>query len=83
VAIRVGSQTGWLFDEMRRDQCREIRNLLRGSLHSLHSDIDVLLPKTGSTGAVELFFIVAITDASGGKAISKRIRKQLDGSDPI
>jgi hypothetical protein len=68
---------------MRRDQCREIRNLLRGSLHSLHSDIDVLLPKTGSTGAVELFFIVAITDASGGKAISKRIRKQLDGSDPI
>jgi signal transduction histidine kinase len=80
VATEVGSQTGWLSDEMRRDQCREIRNLLRGCLHS---DIDVLLPKTGFTGAVELFFIVAITDAIGGEAISKRIRKQLDGSEHI
>jgi signal transduction histidine kinase len=80
VAIGVGSQSGWLSEEMRRGQCREIRNLLRGSLHS---DIDVLLPKMGFAGAVELFFIVAITDAVGGEAISKRIRRQLDGSDPI
>jgi hypothetical protein len=32
----------------------------------------------GVAGAVELFFIVAITDAIGGEAISKRIREQLD-----
>jgi hypothetical protein len=32
----------------------------------------------GVAGAVELFFMVAITDAIGGEAISKRIREQLD-----
>jgi hypothetical protein len=31
----------------------------------------------GVAGAVELFFIVAITDVIGGEAISKRIREQL------
>jgi signal transduction histidine kinase len=80
VVIEVGSQTGWLSDEMRRDRCREIRELLRGCLHS---DLDVLLPKMGLAGAVELFFIVAGTDGIGGEAISKRIRKQSDGSEHI
>jgi signal transduction histidine kinase len=80
VVIEVGSQTGWLSDEMRRDQCREIRQLLRGSLYS---DLDVILPKVGFGGAKELFFIVAVTDEIGGEAICKRIRKQLDGSEHI
>jgi signal transduction histidine kinase len=80
IVIEVGSHTGWLSDEMRRDQCREIRQLLRGCLHS---DLDVLLPKMGLAGAVELFFIVAVTDGIGAEAISKRIRKQSDGSEHI
>ena len=37
----------------------------------------------GSAGAVELFFIVAVTDAIGGEAISNRIREQLNSSEPI
>jgi hypothetical protein len=45
--------------------------------------MDVLLPKTSFAGAAELIFIVAITDALGGEAISKRIRKQLDSCEPI
>jgi hypothetical protein len=49
----------------------------------LHSDQDVLLPNMGSAGAAELFFIVAITDGIGGEAITKRIRKQLDGCEYI
>ena len=31
----------------------------------------------GVAGAVELFFMVTITDAIGGEAISKRIQEQL------
>jgi hypothetical protein len=34
-------------------------------------------------GAVELLFIVAATDGIGGEAITKRIREQLDGYEPI
>jgi hypothetical protein len=37
----------------------------------------------GSAGAVELFFIVAVTDGIGGEAITRRIKEQLDGSDYI
>ena len=49
----------------------------------LYSDIDVLLPKMGSTGGVELFFIVAFTDRIGGEAIRKRIQKQLEDSEHL
>jgi hypothetical protein len=78
VVIDIGSQTGWLSDEVRAEQSLRVRELLK---QSSHSDLDVLLPKMGSTGAVELFFIVAITDGIGGDAISKRIREQFDGSE--
>ena len=44
----------------------------------LHSDLDVLLPKMGLVGAVELFFIVALTDNIDGEAISQRIRERLE-----
>jgi sigma-B regulation protein RsbU (phosphoserine phosphatase) len=80
VVIELGSQTGWLSSELRADQCRGIRDLVRGCLYS---DLDVLLPKIDSAGPVELLFIVAITDAIGGEAICKRIRKQLDGSEHL
>jgi hypothetical protein len=45
--------------------------------------LDVLLPKMGSAGGAELFFIVAVTDEIGGEAITKRIREQFDGYEEI
>jgi signal transduction histidine kinase len=75
VVTEMGSQTGWLSDEVRAEQSSRVRDLLR---RCLYSDLDVLLPKIGFAGAVELFFIVASTDRIGGEAISKRIREQLD-----
>jgi hypothetical protein len=80
VLTEIGSQTGWLSNEVRSDQCRCIRELLRGSLYS---GLDILLPKMDSVGPVELFLIVAITDEIGGEAITKRIRKQLDNSESL
>jgi signal transduction histidine kinase len=75
VVTEIGSKTGWLSDEARLEQCRGIRHALQ---ECLHSNLDVLLPKMGVAGAVELFFIVAITDKIGGEAISKRIAEQMD-----
>jgi signal transduction histidine kinase len=75
VVTEIGSQTGWLADEVRAEQSRGIRDLLRGCLHS---DLDVLLPRMGVTGGVELFFIVAITDGIGGEAIIKRIAERWE-----
>jgi signal transduction histidine kinase len=80
VVIELGSQTGWLSSEVRADQCRGIRDLVRGCLYS---DLDVLLPKIDFAGPVELLFIVAITDAIGGEAICKRIRQQLQSSEHL
>jgi signal transduction histidine kinase len=80
VFTEIGSQTGWLSNEVRADQCRSIRELLRGSLYS---DLDILLPKMDAAGPSELFFIAAITDGVGGEAISQRIRKQLDSSERL
>jgi signal transduction histidine kinase len=74
VVTEIGSQSGWLSDEVRTEQSHGVREVLQ---RCLHSHLDVLLPKMGVAGAVELFFIVAITDAIGGEAISKRIREQL------
>jgi signal transduction histidine kinase len=80
VVTEIGSQTGWLSNDVRADLCRGIRELLLGSLYS---DLDILLPKMDSAGPAELFFIVAITDGIGGQAICKRIRKQLDSSERL
>ena len=76
VVTEIGSQTGWRSDDVRAEQSQGVRDLLQ---RCLHSDLDVLLPKTGFSGAEELFFIVAITDEIGGEAISRRIREQLEG----
>jgi hypothetical protein len=75
VVTEIGSQSGWLSDDVRTEQSHGVREVLQ---RCLHSHLDVLLPKMGVAGAVELFFMVAITDAIGGEAISKRIREQLD-----
>jgi signal transduction histidine kinase len=80
VVTEIGSRTGWLADEVRAEQSRGIRDLLRGCLHS---DLDFLLPRMDCAGGVELFFIVAITDEIGGEAISKRIRERWDDSEHL
>ncbi len=80
VVTEICSKTGWLSDQVRAEQCRGIRELL-GS--SLYSELDILLPKMGTTAPGELFFIAAMTDRIGGEAISNRIRKQLDSSERL
>jgi signal transduction histidine kinase len=80
VVIEMSSQTGWLSDELRAEESHGVRDLLR---RCLHSDLDVLLPKMGSAGRAELFFIVAVTDEIGGEAITKRIQEQFGGSEHI
>ena len=80
VVTEVGSKTGWLSDEARAEHTSGVRDLLQ---RCLHSDLDVLLPKMGSAGAAELFFIVAVTDAIGGESLTKRIREQFDGCKPV
>jgi hypothetical protein len=78
VAIRVDSRAGWSSDEVRAENSQSVRDLL---LRCLHSDLDVLLPKIGSAGAAEIFFILAITDQLGGQAIVKRIRRRMGRSE--
>jgi signal transduction histidine kinase len=74
VVTEIGSQTGWLPDEVRAEQYQGVRDILQ---RCLHSDLDILLPKMGPAGATELFFILAITDEIGGEAIVKRIQQRM------
>jgi signal transduction histidine kinase len=80
VVTQIGSQTGWLSDEVRAEHSHGVRDLLQPCLHP---DLDVLLPKMGSAGAAELFFIVAATDAIGGEAITRRIQAQFVASEHL
>jgi signal transduction histidine kinase len=80
VVSQIGSQTGWLSDEERAQHTQGVRDLLQ---RCLLSDLDVLLPKMGSAGSAELFFIVAMTDSIGAESLTKRIKQQFDASDPI
>lgn len=75
VVTEIGSVDGWPSDESRAEQSHIFRELLLGCLRS---DLDVLLPKVSFPGAVDLYFIVAVTDGIGGEAITKRIREKLD-----
>jgi signal transduction histidine kinase len=74
VVVELASQTGWLSDQLRAEHSQAVRALIQSCLHS---DLDILLPRMGSAGAAELFFIVVLTDAIGGEAIATRIREQL------
>jgi signal transduction histidine kinase len=76
VITELGSRTGWLSDSVRAEYCYRVRDLLQ---RCLHSDLDVLLPKMGSAGALELFFMVVVTDSIGSEAILKRIQEQFNG----
>jgi len=74
VVAELGSQSGWLSNDVRAEQSHGVREVLQ---RCLHSHLDILLPKMGVSDAAELFFIVAITDSIGGEAIKKRIQEQL------
>jgi hypothetical protein len=76
VTAELGSRTGWLSHEVRAEYCNNVRDLLQ---RCLYADLDVLLPKMGSAGAAELFFMVVVTNASGSEAILRRIREQFNG----
>jgi signal transduction histidine kinase len=80
VLTEMGSQTGWLSNEVRAEHYRSVLQVLE---NCLHSELDVLLPRMWSARAVELFFIVAMTDGIGGEAISKRIRERLERCDEV
>jgi signal transduction histidine kinase len=80
VMAEIGSNTGWLSDEARAEHSQSVRELLRRCLHTAH---DVLLPKMGSAGAAELFFIVAATNLVGGEALAGRIRGLFEDRDPV
>jgi signal transduction histidine kinase len=74
VVTEVGSQTGWLSEDVRAEQSQGVRDILQGCVHS---NLDILLPKMGPAGATELFFILAITDEIGGEAIAKRVQQRM------
>jgi signal transduction histidine kinase len=80
IVAQIDSPAGWFSDELRAEQVQGIRDLLS---RCLHSDLDVLLPKIGSAGPTELFFIVALTDQIGGEAIVQRIRRRVDRSEYV
>ena len=79
VVTEMGSQTGWLSAEARDEHSHGVRELLK---RCLHADEDVLLPKMGSSGGAELFFIVAAANLAGGELLAKRIQRQFDNRDP-
>jgi signal transduction histidine kinase len=78
VVVQIDSRTGWRSDEVRAEHSQGVRDLL---LRCLQSDLDVLLPKIGSAGAAELFFILAVTDQIGGDAIVQRIQRRVARSE--
>jgi signal transduction histidine kinase len=78
LVTQMGSQTGWLSDEARAQHSHGVRELLQ---RCLRADQDVLLPKMGSSGPAELFFIVAGTDLEGGESLAERIQSQFDERD--
>jgi hypothetical protein len=80
VVVEIRSPSGWLSDEMRAEKSQSIRTTLQ---ECLYPDRDVLLPKICFTGALELFFIVALTDKIGGNALAGRIVKQMNGREHV
>jgi signal transduction histidine kinase len=80
VVTEIGSQTGWLSEQVRAEQSHEVRRVLK---QCLQPELYILLPRMGFAGAVELFFILAATDQIGAAALVQKVREQLDLSDQI
>jgi signal transduction histidine kinase len=75
LVAQIDASSGWLSDAARAEHSVWARELLQ---RCLHSDEDVLLPKMGSSGAAELFFVVAATDPVGCASLTTRIQMQFD-----
>jgi signal transduction histidine kinase len=75
LVAQVDAPAGWQSDAARAEHSQWARELLQ---RCLHSDEDVLLPKMGSSGVAELFFLVASTDPAGCESLTARIRQQFD-----
>ncbi|HLA73470.1 MAG TPA: hybrid sensor histidine kinase/response regulator [Steroidobacteraceae bacterium] len=75
MVAQIVSPAGWLSDAARAEHSLGAREMLQ---RCLLSDQDVLLPKMGSSGGAELFFVVVATDPDGCEALIKRFRQQFD-----
>jgi signal transduction histidine kinase len=80
IVTEMASKTGWLSDSARVEASRGLRDLLR---NCLEPDLQVLLPRMGSAGATELFFIVSGARGIGGEAIAQRIRERIAASEYV
>jgi len=74
VTVEIRSPDGWLSKERREEWSRDTRNLLQ---RCILADLDVLLPKMGSSGPEELFQVVAFADEQGVAVLTKRIHEQF------
>jgi hypothetical protein len=74
VVTEFNSHSECVSTEVRSERYRRIRELLE---RGLRCEYDVLLPRIGSPGAADLFFMVAVADEAGAQAILHRIREQL------
>ena len=75
LVAQIDAPGGWLSDASRAEHSQSAREFLE---RCLQSDQDVLLPKMGSSGAAELYFVVAATDAAGADSLIRRIRQKFD-----
>jgi hypothetical protein len=75
LVARIVAPAGWLSDATRAEHSQGAREMLGRCLLSAQ---DVLLPKMGSSGVTELYFVVAATDAAGTESLTRRIRQQFD-----
>jgi signal transduction histidine kinase len=80
VVTELRSEDGWLSAKLRAEHSFWVRDVLG---RCFNSDRDVLLPNLSGMAGPELFFIVALTDAIGGEAITRRIREKLEGSEQL
>jgi hypothetical protein len=74
LTVEIRSPAGWSSTERREEWSRDTRSLLQ---RCILADLDVLLPKTSSSGADELFQVVAFADRKGVAVLTNRIREQF------
>jgi hypothetical protein len=72
--VGIGSHDGWLSKEKRVEWSRESRTLIQSCLLP---NLDVLVPKMNSDGAVDVFFVVVFANDEGAAVLAKRIREQF------
>jgi hypothetical protein len=74
LTVEIRSPDGWLSKETRELWSHDTRGLLE---RCLMPDLDVLLPKMGSSGPGEFFQVVAFADERGVAVLTTRIREQF------